>query len=68
MRITWLVATAVIVGGGSALVPAPPAQAICGSVGGPHLDVSGCSDPLYELNDVLDYPPPPPPPPPPPGA
>jgi hypothetical protein len=40
---------------------APVAASVCGSVGGAHVDVSGCSDPLSELNDV--YPPPPPPPP-----
>ncbi len=45
------------------IVPgAPTAQAtICGSVGGRHVDVSGCADPLSELNDVLPPPPPPPP-------
>ncbi|MET0475486.1 MAG: RNA-binding protein [Mycobacterium sp.] len=55
---------AVIVAAGLTVVQAPAASAICGSVGGRHVDVSGCSDPLYELNDLL---PPPPPPPPPPG-
>ena len=40
---------------------APVAASVCGSVGGAHVDVSGCSDPLSELNDV--YPPQPPPPP-----
>jgi hypothetical protein len=56
------------------IVPVPSAQAtICGSVGGRHVDVSGCADPLSELNDVLPPPPPPPPgvsppPPPPPVA
>ncbi|WP_197374562.1 RNA-binding protein [Mycolicibacterium baixiangningiae] len=44
----------------------PAAQAtLCGSVGGRHVDVTGCADPLSYLNDAL---PPPPPPPPPPGA
>jgi len=51
---------------------APPAAAsVCGSVGGAHVDVSGCSDPLSELNDAYPPPPPaeaPPPPPPPPPA
>ena len=44
------------------IVPgAPTAQAtICGSVGGRHVDISGCADPLSELNDVLPPPPPPP--------
>ena len=54
---------------GLATPVAPTAGAtICGSVGGRHVDVSGCSDPLYELNDALQPPPPayvPPPPPPP---
>ncbi|MDG4664179.1 RNA-binding protein [Mycobacterium sp. 236(2023)] len=63
MRTSWLVVAAAVVLGG-ALAPAPPSRAVvCGSVGGVHLDVTGCSDPLSELNDVLDYPPPPPPPP-----
>jgi hypothetical protein len=53
--------------GAGLILSAPPAAAsVCGSVGGAHVDVSGCSDPLSELNDA--YPPPPPPeaPPPPP--
>ncbi|MGV0741504.1 RNA-binding protein [Mycolicibacterium sp. XJ870] len=54
---------------GLSLVTAPSADAICGSIGGRHVDVTGCSDPLYELNDALAPPPPPPgAPPPPPGA
>lgn len=56
---------------GLTVVQAPTAEAVCGSVGGRHFDVSGCSDPLYELNNVLVPPPPPgavPPPPPPPPA
>ncbi|MCV7154587.1 hypothetical protein H7I57_26055, partial [Mycobacterium pyrenivorans] len=65
MRQTWLVAAAglfvaVVIGP----APAPTAQAaVCGSVGGRHVDVTGCADPFYELNDVLAPPPPPPPPP-----
>jgi hypothetical protein len=43
------------------LLQAPTADAVCGSIGGRHVDVSGCSDPLYELNDALQPPPPPPP-------
>ena len=34
---------------------------VCGSVGGARVDVSGCADPLSELNDALYAPPPPPP-------
>lgn len=46
--------------------PAPSIHdtAICGSVGGRWVDVSGCSDPLYEVNDALAPPPPPGAPPP----
>ncbi|MGH3674204.1 MAG: RNA-binding protein [Mycobacterium sp.] len=51
--------------GGLTLPASPTAQAtLCGSVGGRHVDVTGCADPLSYLNDI----PPPPPPPPPPGA
>lgn len=47
---------------GLVLATAPAGRAnVCGSVGGRHVDVSGCADPMYELNDAL-YPPPPPPP------
>jgi hypothetical protein len=31
---------------------------VCGSVGGARVDVSGCADPLAELNDALYAPPP----------
>lgn len=70
MRTIWLSAAVLLVG---VLIPVAPAQAtVCGSVGGRHVDVSGCADPLYEVNDVLAPPPPPPPgeppPPPPPPA
>ncbi len=34
---------------------------VCGSVGGARVDVSGCADPLSELNDALYAPPPRPP-------
>jgi hypothetical protein len=46
-------------------VPVAPAAhaTVCGSIGGRHVDVSGCSDPFSYLNDVLTPPPPPPPPP-----
>lgn len=71
----WLPAAAgaavLVISTGLAVHDAPAAQAtVCGSVGGAHVDVSGCSDPLYEVNDVLAPPPPPgaPPPPPPPPA
>ncbi|MBX7455967.1 hypothetical protein GR927_48980 [Mycolicibacterium sp. 3033] len=57
MRISWIVATAVTVGVSPLLAPTPPAQAICGSVGGRWVDVTGCSDPLWELNGVLTPPP-----------
>ncbi|HET6733701.1 RNA-binding protein [Mycobacterium sp.] len=64
MRRIWVCSAALIIG--AVVVPVPPAQAtVCGSVGGRHVDISGCADPFYELNDVLA---PPPPPPPPPGA
>ncbi len=53
---------AVLLGSGVAVWTAPVSGAICGSLGGRHVDVSGCSDPLYEMNYV-DAPPPPPPPP-----
>ena len=62
----WLGAAAValVLGGGLVIPTAPASQAtVCGSVGGRHVDVSGCADPLYEVNDVLAPPPPPPPPP-----
>jgi hypothetical protein len=42
---------------------APDVQAdACASVGGAHVDVSGCADPFSYLNDPLAPPPPPPPP------
>ncbi|MFC7672885.1 RNA-binding protein [Mycolicibacterium sp. GCM10028919] len=65
--IAKLVLAGAIAAAAVGLVQAPTADAVCGSIGGRHVDVSGCSDPLYELNDALQ-PPPPPPPPPPPGA
>jgi hypothetical protein len=72
VRQSWLVAAAGLFVGAvlsPVLGSVPAAQAaVCGSVGGVHVDVTGCADPLYELNDALAYPPPPPPPPPPPGA
>jgi hypothetical protein len=47
---------------GLTVVGAPAADAtVCGSVGGARVDVSGCADPFYELNDALYAPPPPPP-------
>ena len=71
----WLGAASValVLGSGLVIPTAPASQAtVCGSVGGRHVDVSGCADPLYEVNDVLAPPPPPPPgappPPPPPPA
>lgn len=53
-------AAVLMLGGGIAVATAPVSGAVCGSIGGPHIDVSGCADPLYEMN----YAPPPPPPPP----
>lgn len=61
-------AVALLLGSGTAVVSAPVSGAVCGSIGGPRIDVSGCADPLYEMNYL---PPPPPPgyvPPPPPPA
>ena len=57
-----VVAVAVLFAGGLGIATAPVSGAICGSLGGRHVDVSGCADPLYEMNYV-DAPPPPPPPP-----
>jgi hypothetical protein len=49
------------VAAGLTVVGAPAANAtVCGSVGGARVDVSGCADPFYELNDALAPPPPPP--------
>lgn len=65
-----LCAAALLVGSGVAVVTAPVSGAICGSIGGPRVDVSGCADPLYEMNYLPPPPPPPPayvPPPPPPA-
>ncbi|MFI5509517.1 RNA-binding protein [Mycobacterium sp. NPDC051804] len=77
MRRIWLCAAAVLFAGGLVNAEIPTANAtLCGSVGGRHVDVTGCSDPLSYLNDALPPPPlpaappppgaPPPPPPPPP--
>jgi len=64
VRMIWLFAAAIFSAAALILPVAPTAQAsICGSVGGRHVDVSGCADPLSELIGVLQYPPPPPPPP-----
>jgi hypothetical protein len=66
---------AAAIGTGVSIAAAPSSGAsVCGSVGGAHVDISGCADPFYELNDALPPPPPPayvpppayPPPPPPP--
>jgi hypothetical protein len=55
---------ALVVAAGLTVQGAPSAgAAVCGSVGGRHVDVSGCADPFWELNDALATPPPPPPPP-----
>lgn len=58
-------AAALMLGSGVAVVTAPVSGAVCGGVGGRHFDVSGCSDPLYELNYAAPPPPPPGAPPPP---
>lgn len=53
-------AAALVCTGGLWISGAPPADAtVCGSVGGRFVDVTGCSDPFYELNDALGPPPPP---------
>ncbi len=60
-------AAAIAFAAGLTVIEAPVAGAVCGSVGGRYFDVSGCADPLNELNDALPPPPPayvPPPPPP----
>jgi hypothetical protein len=62
MRKFWLSAAMIAFVGGLAVPVMPTADAVCGSVGGRHVDISGCADPLYELNDALATPPPPPPP------
>jgi hypothetical protein len=52
-RTSWraaLCALAVLAGGGVAISTAPVSGAVCGSIGGRHVDVSGCSDPLWEMN------------------
>jgi hypothetical protein len=61
MRKVWLSVAMIVLVGGLVAPVVPTAGAVCGSVGGRHVDVSGCSDPLYELNDALAPPPPPPP-------
>ena len=53
-----LFAVAILCAAGVVLPVAPTAQtAVCGSVGGRHVDVSGCADRCYELNDALAAPP-----------
>jgi len=62
VRIVLLFGTAVLSTAGLMLPVSPTAHAtICGSVGGRHVDVSGCADPFSELDDALYAPPPPPP-------
>ncbi|SEH91630.1 hypothetical protein SAMN04489835_5655 [Mycolicibacterium rutilum] len=66
MRKVLLCAAAALMVGTVVNLDPPTAEAtLCGSVGGRHVDVSGCADPLSYLNDALTPPPPPPPPPPP---
>ena len=62
MRKVLLCAAAVLFASGLVSVGAPSAQAtFCGSVGGRHIDVTGCADPFSYLNDALPPPPLPPP-------
>jgi len=67
-------AAVLLLGAGLAIQTAPVSQAaVCGSVGGARVDVSGCADPISEFDDYVPPPPPPPdapppPPPPPPPA
>ncbi|HKP41375.1 RNA-binding protein [Mycobacterium sp.] len=62
MKICWSICAALLFAAGLTVVGAPAANAtVCGSVGGARVDVSGCADPFYELNDALAAPPPPPP-------
>lgn len=66
MALTRLMASLAVIAGALGVAPMPTAGAtVCGSVGGFHVNVSGCTDPLGYLDSAL---PPPPPPPPPPGA
>lgn len=65
MRAMWpraaMAAAALLLGAGLAVSAAPVSHAtVCGSVGGARVDVGGCADPFYELNDALAPPPPPP--------
>jgi len=62
VRTIWLFAAAVLSAAGLMLPVTPTAHAtVCGSVGGRHVDVSGCADPFSELDDALYATPPPPP-------
>lgn len=63
MRNIMLWGVAAGIAGGLMTVSAPTAEAtLCGSIGGRHIDVTGCADPLSYLNEALPPPPPPPPP------
>jgi len=64
LRVAPGLAAVLLMGAGLTAAAAPAAAVVCGSVGGRHVDVTGCADPFYELNAL----PPPPPPPPPPGV
>jgi hypothetical protein len=59
----WSSARAILVFAAGLTVPGTSQAnaAVCGSVGGARVDVSGRADPFSELNGAL-YPPPPPPP------
>lgn len=64
-RTAGMALAALVIAGGGVAVAAPAGASVCGSVGGRHVNVSGCTDPFAYLDSAL---PPPPPPPPPPGA
>ena len=54
-------AAAALFASGLVNVGTPSAEAtLSGSVGGRHVDVTGCTDPFSYLNDALPPPPPPP--------
>ncbi|MGU3500309.1 RNA-binding protein [Mycobacterium sp. C31M] len=65
MRIAFVrtVMVAIVIAGGAGVtVVAPAGASVCGSIGGNHVNVSGCTDPFGYLDSALPSPPPPPPP------
>ncbi|ORA05344.1 RNA-binding protein [Mycolicibacterium bacteremicum] len=64
MALTRLLVGVAVVAGALGVAPMPTAGAtVCGSVGGFHVNVSGCTDPLGYLDSALPppaYVPPPP--------